>query len=206
VLLVATALGCAIPASQRTRPQPRPAADPRPAPAGGTSALDDLLLKDLVQDRAFRWSDGRRLTWDDFQGSPPTEGREGAKTFYSLYTVWRCRGNAFEFRVMAGFRPRQSWVKRAVLDDPEQRQTVLAHEQTHFDIGELHARNMRQVFAHLAGACRKTDADLGAIVDRLAEAEKVEQRRYDAETNHGLLAGPQAEWSQRVRRRLAAPR
>jgi hypothetical protein len=168
--------------------------------------LDDMLLKDLVHDRAFRWSAARRLTWDDFQGTPPTEGREGAKTSYTLYTVWRCRGTAFEFRVMAGFRPRQSWVKRAVLDDAEQRQTVLAHEQTHFDIGELHARNMRQAFAHLARPCRKTNAELGALVDRLAQAEKAEQRRYDAETEHGLLAAPQAEWNLQTRRRLAAPR
>jgi hypothetical protein len=135
---------------------------------------------------------------------PPTEGPEGAKTAYAMYSAWKCRGTAFEFRVIAGFRPRQSWVKAVVLNDSVQRRTVLGHEQTHFDLGELHARRMRQVFGDLAGPCRKTDAELTALAQRLAQEEKAEQRRYDAETNHGLLAAPQAAWSLRTGRRVAA--
>jgi uncharacterized protein DUF922 len=178
---------------------------PTSAPlARGSNALDDLLHGDLAKDHAFPWSAARPLTWSDFQGLPPPEGREGAKTAYALYSAWKCRGMVFEFRVIAGFRPQQSWVKAVILNDSAQRRTVLGHEQTHFNLGELHARRMRQVFGDLAGPCRRTDSELAAVAQRLAEEEKAEQRRYDAETNHGLLAAPQAAWSLQTRRRLAA--
>jgi len=145
---------------------------------------------------------GRRLAWRDFQGSPPAEGAEGAKISYTLYSGWKCRGDVFESRVIAGFRPRQSWVKAIVLNDSTQRRAVLGHEQTHFDLAEVHARRMQRAFGDLARPCAKTDAELSALAQRLAQEEKAEQRRYDDETNHGLLADQQAAWSRDVARRL----
>lgn len=203
-LFLAVALGCASapPRPPARAPAPRAPAPARP-PVAASSALDDTLRGDLAQDHAFPWSATRPLTWSDFQGSPASEGAEGAKSAYTLYYAWRCRGETFEFRVIAAFRPRQSWVKAIVLNDGTQRRTVLGHEQTHFDLAELHARRMRQVFGDLAGACRRTDADLSALAQRLTQEEKAEQRRYDAETNHGLLAAEQAAWSLQTRRRLA---
>jgi len=108
----------------------------------------------------------------------------------------------FEFRVIAGFRPRQSWVKAIVLNDSTQRRTILLHEQTHFDLAEVHARRMRQAFGDLARPCAKTDAELSGLAQRLAQEEKAEQRRYDAETDHGLLVDQQAAWTRNVARRL----
>jgi hypothetical protein len=163
-----------------------------------------MLRSDLADDHAFPWSVSRPLTWSDFQGSPPGDGSEGAKSSYTLYSAWRCRGERFEFRVIAGFRPRESWVKAIVLNDGRQRRTVLGHEQTHFDLAELHARKMRLAFGELAGPCQQTDADLSALARRLAQEEKAEQRRYDAETNHGLIAAKQAAWTLQTRQRLAA--
>jgi hypothetical protein len=202
-LLLIAVLGCGTTQAQR-----RPSRDAglREVPDRESSALDRMLRRDLAQDEAFPWSPARPLTWNDFQGSPPTDGREGAKSFYALYSAWQCRGKAFAFRAIAGFHPRESWVKPDVLNDPELRRSVLAHEQTHFDLGELHARRMREVFAHLSGPCRKTDADLGALARRLSHDEAIEQRRYDSETNHGLLAAEQAAWSLQTRERLAASR
>jgi hypothetical protein len=202
-LLLATALACAASPAPR---RPSPASTSAAPPAGGTGRLDDMLRGDLAKDHAFPWSAARPLTWSDFEGLPPTEGPEGAMTSYALYSAWSCRGEAFRFQVIAGFRPRQSWVKAVVLNDSVQRRTVLAHEQTHFDLGEVHARRMRQVFGDLAGPCRRADAELAALAQRIAEEEKAEQRRYDVETNHGLLAVPQAAWSSQTRRRLAASR
>jgi hypothetical protein len=206
-LLLAAALGCAsappAPPAPATAPRRPPAASP-PSPGGAPSALDNLLRDDLAEDRAFPWSATRPLTWRDFQGTPPTEGAEGAMTSYTLYSAWKCRGDAFEFRVIAGFRPRLSWVKAVVLNDSVQRRTVLGHEQTHFDLAEVHARRMRQTFGSLARPCTKSDAELSALARRLTQEEKAEQRRYDAETSHGLRADEQAAWSVQTRRRLAA--
>jgi len=195
LLLLALALGCASHAA------PPPVRGPVPSPTR-LRALDDLLRDDLAADHAFAWSARRPLAWSDFQGSPPSEGSEGAKTSYTLYSAWKCRGDLFEFRVIAGFRSRQSWVKAIVLNDSTQRRTILRHEQTHFDLAEVHARRLRRAFRDLAHPCAKTDEELNALAQRLAQEEKAEQRRYDAETNHGLLADHQAAWSRDVVRRL----
>jgi hypothetical protein len=195
-VLLTVALGCA-----PTRMSPARAA----APAARSAALDEMLRSDLAADHAFPWSSTRRLVWNDFQGTPATGGTEGAVTAYGLFYAWKCLGQAFEFRVVAAFRRRQSWVKEAVLRDTTESRRTLAHEQTHFDLTELHARRMRRYFADLPDACRKADGDLHELAQRLVREEKVEQRRYDAETNHGLRLRPQAMWSADVARPLAAP-
>jgi len=194
VVLIIAVLGCA-------------SAPPAPSPSApiesSSAALDDLIHNDMTEDRAVAWST-RRLTWDDFQGDPPADGSEGAITAYTLYSAWKCRGDVFEFRIVAGFRPRQSWVRAVVLRDTVQRRTVLAHEQTHFDLAEVHARLMRRAFRDLERPCQQSDRELSALAQRLGQAEKAEQRRYDAETRHGLLGDEQARWTLQTRRRLAA--
>jgi hypothetical protein len=109
-----------------------------------------MMRRDLAEDHAFPWSATRPLTWADFQGRPPVGGPEGAKTSYVLYSLWKCKGQAFEYRAAVAFRPRESWVKELVLRDSVQRRTVLEHEQTHFDIGEVYARRLRQAFRAVA--------------------------------------------------------
>lgn len=162
-----------------------------------------MLHDDMVADSAFAWSAARRLAWSDFRGQPPTSGAEVAKTAYALFYAWKCRGDAFDFRVIAAFRPRQSWVKTIALTDTLLRRSALRHEQTHFDLAEVHARRMRRYFGGLAAACRKTDTELTRLATRLIDEEKAEQQRYDAETNHGLRPESQAAWTTDVARRLA---
>jgi uncharacterized protein DUF922 len=166
--------------------------------------VDELLRRDLAADGAFPWSARRRLVWGDFRGPPPTDGREGAKTWHALLSVWRCRGTTFEFRTAAAFLPRQSWVKPAIVGDSAESRRALGHEQTHFDLSEVHARRMREYFSRLADPCRKSDDDLRALARRFVQDEKTEQHRYDDETDHGLIDDRQAAWSRAVTRQLAA--
>ena len=160
------------------------------------------MHEDLAADSAFPWSATRRLAWSDFRGRPPGSGPEVAKTAYALFYAWKCRGEAFEFRVIATFRPRQSWVKTIALTDTLLRRSALRHEQTHFDLAEVHARRMRRYFDGLSGACRKSDNELTQLAGRLINDEKAEQQRYDAETNHGLRSEEQAAWNAEVARQL----
>jgi hypothetical protein len=164
--------------------------------------LDNLLHEDVSADSAGPWSAGRRLRWNDFRGRPPADGEEVAKTAYALFYVWKCGRDAFDFRVIAAFRPRQSWVKAVVLKDTALGRSALGHEQTHFDIAEVHARRMRRYFGALADACRKTDRELTDLARRLIQAEKAEQQRYDAETDHGLRSDQQGAWTAEVARQL----
>jgi len=161
-----------------------------------------MLRSDLAPHRGMPWSAGRPLVWSDFQGIPPQGGEEAAKTAYGIYYAWKCRGGAFQFRVVAAFHPRESWVQAAVLGDSSGSPRVLAHEQTHFNIAEVYARRLRAHFHQIATPCRRSDVDLAMEAQRLVDEEKALQRRYDAETGHGLRRREQAEWEAAIGRQL----
>jgi len=161
-----------------------------------------MLASDMADHRGVRWSAGRRLTWSDFQGAAPQGGEEAAKTAYGIYYGWKCTGREFEFLVIAAFHRDQSWVKAVVLTDSAESRRVLAHEQTHFNIAELYARRMRQRFAGFSRPCRMSDDQLSAEARHILDEERVFQRRYDAETGHGLERREQTAWEANIRRQL----
>lgn len=168
--------------------------------------LDDELTRDIAAESGLVWSQERLLRWSDFEARPPGEGPEGALTAYSLFYGLRCVGARLQFRVVAAFLPSQSWVKGTVLASPALSRQTLRHEQTHFNISELHARRMRRFFAELYSACSSTSDQLRVLAERFVTEEGEEQSRYDDETRHGLRPQPQALWDQDVDERLAALR
>ena len=203
LLLLVAVLSCSHSRAAAPRPEPaRPSARPPVGPSARPA--DDLLSAEVAAEHAFAWSSRRRLVWADFRGTPASDGREGAKTAYTLFTAWKCRTDAFQFQAVAAFRPQASWVKAAIVRDSAASRRALGHEQTHFDISEVGARRLRQYFAQLSAPCRKSDEQLGAMARRIINEEKAEQRRYDDETEHGLDARRQAEWTEATAERLAA--
>ena len=199
---VASVVACAGRAPESRSPTPRPTATPAPSPAAAAATLDEMLRSDMAPHRGIPWLAGRPLRWSDFQGTPPQGGEEAAKTAYGIYYAWKCRGGAFEFRVVAAFHPRESWVQAAVLGDSSGSPRVLAHEQTHLNIAELYAQRLRAHFRQVANPCHRSDTDLAMEAQRLVDEEKAMQRRYDAETGHGLRRREQAEWEAEIARRL----
>ena len=167
-----------------------------------------MLERDIAPHRGIPWSAARPLSWGDFQGAAPPGGEEAAKTAYGIYYAWKCRGRAFEFQAIAAFHRDDSWVKVQVLSDTTESGRVLGHEQTHFNIAELYARRMRRRFAGFARPCAMSDDQLGFEARRILDEERTFQRRYDAETGHGLERREQAAWEAEIRRQLrltAAP-
>jgi hypothetical protein len=144
------------------------------------------------------WSMARPLTWSDFLGKPPQTGQEGALTSYSLRYQTSCRGRRFEFSAAAVFLPRESWVKPAVLADPRLERATLKHEQTHFDLTEAFARQIRQSLATAADPCGRRSEPVQTAADRLVEQEAAMQARYDEESRHGLDAAGHERWDRHV--------
>lgn len=167
-------------------------------------SLPATLRNQMAGHDAVAWSATRRLSWTDFQGIAPTRGDESALTAYSLFHGATCTGRSFEFRVIAAFLPRQSWVRPAVVANATTSSRTLRHEQTHFDLSEVHARRMRRYFAELFEPCMKTTEELGALAQRFVRDEGAAQRKYDEETGNGRVAKKQAEWEAEVGRQLAS--
>jgi hypothetical protein len=193
----ATAMICAGVLAAAVACAPRTAQTP-------ADALPATLRSQMAAHDALAWSATRRLAWTDFQGIPPARGDESALTSYSLFHGASCTGKTFEFRAVAAFLPRQSWVRPAVLANAASSSRTLRHEQTHFDLSEVHTRRMRRYFAELYQPCMKTTEELDALAQRFVREEAAAQRQYDIETNHGRVPRKQTEWETEVGRQLAS--
>ena len=91
-----------------------------------------------------------------------------------------------------------------MLANAAQSSRTLRHEQTHFDLSEVHARRMRRYFSELFEPCVKTAEELGVLAERFVREEAAAQRRYDEETSHGRVTKKQTEWETEVGRQLAS--
>ena len=175
--------------------------NPKAPPA---ETLTQSIDGQLAKQEAFPWSLKRPLVWTDFKGEPPRNGTAAAETAYTLFYGARCTGQAFEFRVVAAFRPKQSWVRPAILKRPTDSTRALKHEQTHFDLAEVHARRMRRHFAELIAPCRVSTDALSDIAEQMVKEESAAQEKYDAETDHSRVTAEQARWDKEVAAQLSA--
>jgi hypothetical protein len=179
--VLTAAIGCATTPSRPAEPTPQQTIDTQ-----------------LAKDSAIRWS-ARKLVWTDFQGKPPDRNDQvAAETAYTILHGARCVGSTFDSVVVAAFRPRDSWVKMAMLRTPADNARALRHEQAHFDLAEVHARRIRRYYAELAAPCRLSTSDLAEAAKRMERDEKAAQEQYDAESDHGRNATQQARWEKTV--------
>ena len=104
----------------------------------------------------------------------------------------------FPQRLKHIFYPDKSWYNKSVADA-----YILAHEQLHFDITELHVRKFRKQISQL-----KVSNALKSILDRLHQNINTElsimQNLYDKESNNSINREQQAKWSRYVQNELKA--
>ncbi|RZK61120.1 MAG: DUF922 domain-containing protein [Hymenobacter sp.] len=147
---------------------------------------------------SFRWSASRPLTVADFKGRPRPNESHAALTSSNINTGATCRSNVFAGTAQASFSPSHSWVR----DPARMTPALLRHEQLHFDIAEVYARQLRQQLAAMRLPCDK----LGTTFDRVSQAayaawQKAEDD-YDLDSKHGLQHEQQAKWEAQVRQQL----
>lgn len=169
-----------------------------PAVPAASARASAPVQQQIAKDGGIPWDRTRPVRWADFQGTPPDSGAEGAQTGYSLLYGVSCTGATFDYDVSAVFLPSRSWVRALVLADPDEARRTLRHEQTHFDITEVHARRLRKVLHDIYDPCRTGRADVPAEAERIIAAEADAQQRYDDETRHGLDAARQRAWDKNV--------
>lgn len=168
-------------------------------------SLAETVDAQIAKDEAISWAARRPLTWTDFKGRAPTAASQVvAETAYTLIQGAVCTGSKFDFRVVAAFRPKDSWVRPAMLRTAADSAHALKHEQTHFDITEIHARRLRRYFSELMAPCRMSTSDLEASAARIGRDEKAAQAQYDAETDHGRATTQQTRWEKDVAGQLVA--
>lgn len=88
-----------------------------------------------------------------------------------------------------------SWVVVSQKND-----TLLAHEQEHFDITGLVARDLVKALGALrVGTTDELQRDVSRLYEAYDTWAKSLSKQYDDETNHGRNVKIQAEWETRIR-------
>ncbi|WP_026915548.1 DUF922 domain-containing protein [Christiangramia portivictoriae] len=164
--------------------------------------LCGMILNGYSQDkRKIEWAEKVRLSWQDFQGTPDENIDFSANTNSGMSYFWNYSTSTgkpeLTHEVKSNFYPDLSWVKE--VNNPEY---LLAHEQLHFDITELHVRKLRKRLTEYKVG-RSVRQDLKKLYKK-TEAERVAmQNRFDKETSHSQIKEAELRWRQLIASRLA---
>ncbi|WP_047547894.1 hypothetical protein [Psychroserpens sp. Hel_I_66] len=147
------------------------------------------------------WNDSKKLTWQDFRGPVEKYSDAVAVTASGItfsFSVQESNSKivSFNAKAHAHFYPEKSWYLKDKGDDH-----ILAHEQLHFDITELHVRKLRYEISKL-----KISQNIKIKLRNLHEQANVDlakmQNVYDTQSNNSINKEKQLVWSQFVNAEL----
>jgi hypothetical protein len=137
------------------------------------------------------WNSNRKLTWQDFKGPVDTESKNAALTSSSINIEFGYDDAGLEYSIKCSFNQQKSWVR--IKNDE-----VLAHEQGHFDLAELHARKLHKAMKAYKFNARTVSNDVNKIYDSLMTAHHEAQNIYDQETDYSRNKVKQEEWQKKI--------
>ncbi|MDN5200060.1 DUF922 domain-containing protein [Fulvivirgaceae bacterium BMA10] len=149
----------------------------------------------------IEWRPDRKLTWDDYKGTPNTESPFNAESSlqisYGMSIRDDGRGIKIKFDVKCSFDIDESWVKPGSKSD-----RLLKHEQLHFDIAEIYARKLRLKLEKNTFDAKNYQKKSQSIFQENFDEYTRFQDKYDEETNHGLKQDIQELWDARISKAL----
>lgn len=157
-----------------------------------TASNDEVVIE---------WSDSKKLTWTDFKGPVDVNSDAVAVTASGItfsYSVKESDGKfiSFSTSVSAHFYPKKSWYDKTQGNDH-----ILAHEQLHFDITELHVRLFRYKISKL-NVSQKIKTQLSRLHKEANQLLAEMQNAYDTQTDNSRNVDAQKQWSQFVKSEL----
>jgi len=94
------------------------------------------------QDDYLYWSETRKLSWDDFKGTPVGSSDVATQIYMSIpSSVEKDVITSPKLTSVCVFDKRHSWVNKNIIND-----ALLRYDQTLFDIHEVYARRLRKTF------------------------------------------------------------
>jgi hypothetical protein len=137
------------------------------------------------------WNATRKLTWEDFKGSVDPDSKNAALTSSSINIEFGYDDDGLEYSIKCSFNKQKSWVR---IRNTE----VLAHEQGHFDLAELHARKLFKAMKAYKFNANTVSKDVNTIYDSLMNAHHESQNLYDSETDYSRNKVKQEEWQKKI--------
>ena len=141
------------------------------------------------------WKSTNQLLWEDFQGVPDSTLPFLALTMQDVsLSTDTITDDLFMLRVAAEFLPEESWVRSGA-----KTMDLLAHENLHFTIAELHARLLRQALTrHPPVSSAEVNKVISSEYDSIMTQRDAMQIDYDRETEHGIKRNEQLAWQKRI--------
>jgi hypothetical protein len=141
--------------------------------------------------RYIEWNPHFRLSWDNFNGKPSSGSKGDAGSVIAIETYPSVNNGKVHFQVYALFNREKSWYS-------DTSQSLLAHEQLHFDLAELYARKIRKKVSELSANGVKDFEVYNREVEKLLIQSNEADIRYDLETLHGGIKEKQLIWKGQV--------
>ena len=79
---------------------------------------------------------------------------------------------------------------------------ILAHEQGHFNITEIYARQLNKALLEYQLNPKTFKRDINAIYNIIVQQKETAQEAYDNESDHSRNKRIQQEWSDRIQKML----
>lgn len=160
------------------------------------------LSADTLEER-IAWSDDYHLVWSDFKGQPKTgdyvaSTSSGLSFSYGFKTINGIPTSEFTYEVTCYFYPEGSWFVPGRVNE-----RVLSHEQTHFDISELHARKLRKRIEDFDFSINVKE-ELDELYAQIERERRAMQATFDLETDHSTLLAEERAWEAKVQQQLKA--
>ena len=148
----------------------------------------------------IEWSESNKLTWADFQGSrskgPGYAASSSTGISFTYSVKWYGDDFDLDYSVKCHFYPEESWY-----DSSSASAYILKHEQTHFDISELHARILRKLISE-ASFSKDLKTEIKAIYKEVERQRGEMQHRFDSETEHSIKKENEYLWEEFVAKKL----
>ena len=135
----------------------------------------------------------RPLTWDDYWAAPDPFSSHFAYTYWNIsykYDAFDFKGDTAKWKVIISVElGNNSWTRKGKVTD-----TLLRHEQGHFNIGILCAMEIQKKVDHTAFFRYDYHARLMAMIKEIIEKYRKIELQYDKETEHFINREQQWKW------------
>ncbi len=166
-------------------------------PHPDTPSFDESESKE----EKIHWEENRKLTWADFKGVPNEIDQYVASTnsgvSFSFSYKERNGVTTINIEVKSNFYPELSWYRPASVSP-----YILAHEQLHFDISELHARKLRKQLSTIPKN-REYKEKAEKLYEQMETERRDMQHQYDNDSDHSNHEENEYQWRAYVAQQLA---
>ncbi len=153
-----------------------------------------------LEDEKIIWNENYKLKWSDFKAPYRAGVSYVASTSSGIsfsYSYSERDGEIdLNITVHSNFYPEKSWV-----NPEEASEYILAHEQAHFDISEIHARMLRKKISETTFS-KKVKMELTNLYNSVNEDRETMQRLFDKESDHSKNKEKELEWETFIKQQL----